>query len=49
MAVCGSNYLVKLNAAGVVQKRVFFVGDADLSAGIRSIAAEDGYTLTKNG
>lgn len=43
VAVYGSNYLVKLNAAGVVQKRVSFVGDADLSAGIRSIAAEDGY------
>lgn len=43
VAVYGSNYLVKLNAAGVEQKRVSFVSDNELSAGIRYIAAEDGY------
>lgn len=43
VAVYGSNYLVKLNAAGVELKRVSFVGDNDLSAGIRYIDAEDGY------
>lgn len=43
VAVYGSNYLVKLNAAGVEQKRVSFVNDNELSAGIRYIAAEDGY------
>lgn len=43
VAVYGSNYLVKLNAAGVELKRVSFVNDNDLSAGIRYIDAEDGY------
>ena len=43
IAVYGSNYLTKLNAAGVELKRVSFVGDNDLSAGIRYIDAEDGY------
>lgn len=43
IAVCSSNYLTKLNAAGVEQKRVSFVEDTDLKAGIRYIAAEDGY------
>lgn len=43
IAVYGSNYLTKLNAAGVEQKRVSFVNDSDLSAGIRYIDAEDGY------
>lgn len=43
VAVNGSNYLAMLNAAGVEQKRVSFVGDKDLSAGIRYLAAEDGY------
>lgn len=43
IAVYGSNYLTKLNAAGVEQKRVSFVNDNDLSAGIRYIDAEDGY------
>lgn len=43
IAVCGSNYLTKLNAAGVEQKRVSFVNDPDLGAGIRYIAAENGY------
>ena len=43
IAVSGSNYLTKLNAAGVELKRVSFVDDNDLSAGIRYIDAEDGY------
>lgn len=43
IAVSGSNYLAKLNAAGVELKRVSFVRDNDLSAGIRYIDAEDGY------
>ena len=43
VSVHGSNYLAKLNAAGVEQTRVSFVDDADLTAGIRYIAAEDGY------
>lgn len=43
VAVNGSNYLTKLNAAGVELKRVSFVNDNDLSAGIRYIDAEDGY------
>lgn len=43
VSVYGSNYLAKLNAAGVEQTRVSFVDDADLSGGIRYLAAEDGY------
>lgn len=43
VAVYGSNYLVKLNAAGVEQARVSFVADEDLKTGIRAIDAEDGY------
>lgn len=43
VSVNSSNYLVMLNAAGVEQKRVSFVDDADLSAGIRYLAAEDDY------
>lgn len=43
IAVYGSKYLTKLNAAGVELKRVSFVEDNDLSAGIRYIDAEDGY------
>lgn len=43
VSVNGSNYLAMLNAAGVEQKRISFVDDADLSAGIRYLAAEDGY------
>lgn len=43
VAVYGSNYLAKLNAAGVELNRVSFVKDNDLSAGIRYIDAEDGY------
>lgn len=43
VSVYASNYLAKLNAAGVELARTSFVGDADLSAGIRSLVAEDGY------
>ena len=43
VSVYASNYLAKLNTAGVELARTSFVGDADLSAGIRSLAAEDGY------
>ncbi len=43
VAVYGSNYLVKLNAAGVEQARISFVDDQELKAGIRAIDAEDGY------
>lgn len=43
VAVYGSNYLVKLNAAGVEQARASFVADEDLKTGIRAIDAEDGY------
>lgn len=43
VAVYGSNYLAKLNAAGVELNRVSFVKDTDLSAGVRYIDAEDGY------
>lgn len=43
VAVYGSNYLVKLNAAGVEQARRSFTEDEDLAAGIRFIDAEDGY------
>ena len=43
VSVYGSNYLAKLNAAGVELNRISFVDDDDLSAGIRYIDAEDGY------
>lgn len=43
VAVYGSNYLAKLNAAGVELNSRSFVKDTDLSAGIRYIDAEDGY------
>lgn len=43
VAVNTSNYLAMLNAAGVEQGRISFVNDADLSAGIRYLSAEDGY------
>lgn len=43
VSVYGSNYLVKLNAAGVEQGRVSFVNDPDLAGRIRYIDAEDGY------
>lgn len=43
VAVYGSNYLAKLNSAGVEQQRLSFVTDPELSAGIRYLVAEDGY------
>lgn len=43
VSVNGSNRLVKLNAAAVEQNSVEFKNDPDLQAGIRYIAAEDGY------
>ena len=43
VSVYGSNYLVKLNAAGVEQGRVSFVNDPDLAGRIRYMDAEDGY------
>ncbi len=43
VAVYRSNYLAKLNAACVEETRVSFIGDPDLQAGIRYMAAEDGY------
>ncbi len=44
VSVNGSNYLAKLNSACVEVDRVSFAsGDSDLSGGIRSIDAEDGY------
>lgn len=43
VAMYGSNYLVKLNAAGVKQAEISFVDDEELKAGIRAIDAEDGY------
>lgn len=38
-----SNYLVKLDNAGVEQARISFANDPDLSAGIRYLAADEGY------
>ena len=43
VAVYGSNYLTKLNSAGVEQQRLSFVDDPELQAGIRYLAAKDGY------
>lgn len=43
IAVNGSNYLVKLNSAGVEQKRISFVDNEELGGGIRYITAYDGY------
>ncbi len=43
VAVYGSNYLTKLNAAGVEQKRVSFTSDPQLQGGIRRIAIEDDF------
>lgn len=43
VAVYGSNYLARLNAACVEEASVSFVNDPDLSAGIRYIDAEGGY------
>lgn len=43
VSVYKSNYLAKLNAACVEEARVSFVGDPDLTGGIRYLAAEGGY------
>ncbi len=43
VSVYGSNYLAKLNTAGVMEKSVNFATDKDLQGGIRYIAAEDGF------
>lgn len=43
VAVYGSNYIAKLNAACVEEQRTSFVTDPDLLGGVRYIAAEDGY------
>lgn len=43
VSVYGSNYLAKLNAAGVEVKRKLFSSDKLLQAGIRYLAAEDGF------
>ncbi len=43
VAVYGSNYIARLNAACVQEKRTLFSSDPDLQGGVRYIAAEDGY------
>ena len=43
VSIYGSNYIAKLNAACVEQSRMTFTDDKDLAAGIRYMAAEDGY------
>ncbi|MCM1519939.1 MAG: hypothetical protein NC098_04060 [Lachnoclostridium sp.] len=43
VSVYGSNYLAKLNAAGVQVAACYFANEPLLQAGIRYIAAEDGY------
>ena len=43
VAVYGSNYIAKLNAAGVEEARVSFVSDPELQGGVRYIDADDGY------
>lgn len=43
VAVYGSNYLARLNAACVEEARISFAGDTELGGGIRYIVAEDGY------
>jgi DNA-binding beta-propeller fold protein YncE len=43
VSVYGSNYIAKLNAACVQEKRTLFSSDPDLRGGVRYIAAEDGY------
>ncbi|WP_297272317.1 DUF5074 domain-containing protein [uncultured Bacteroides sp.] len=43
VAVYGSNYLAKLNSACVELKRLSFVDDKDLQAGVRYLVADDGY------
>mgnify|MGYP000006275231 FL=1 len=43
VSIYGSNYIAKLNAACVEQSRMTFTDDKDLAAGIRYMAAENGY------
>ncbi|MDE6416352.1 MAG: hypothetical protein K2K68_04915, partial [Duncaniella sp.] len=43
VAVYNSNYIARLNSAGVEMNRNEFASDPDLQGGIRSIDAEDGY------
>lgn len=43
VAVYGSNYIARLNSAGVEMNRNQFASDPDLQGGIRDIEAEDGY------
>ncbi|MBD5356069.1 MAG: hypothetical protein HDR88_03570 [Bacteroides sp.] len=43
VSVYGSNYLAKLNAAGVEQGRVSFTSDAELQGGVRYLAEEDNF------
>lgn len=45
VSVYGSNYITRLNAAGVSETRMLFSSssDSDLTGGVRYIAAEDGY------
>lgn len=43
IAVHGSNYLSRVNAACVEDGRTMFSADPELKGGVRSIAAEDGY------
>lgn len=43
ISVNGSNYLTKLNAAGVEEKRVSFTSDPELQGGVRYLAEKDGY------
>lgn len=43
VSVYKSNYIARLNAAGVEQERVSFTSDPDLQGGVRYLAAEDGY------
>ncbi|MBD5250752.1 MAG: hypothetical protein HDS56_06215 [Barnesiella sp.] len=43
VAVYGSNYLARLNSAGVEMVRKEFASDADFRGGIRSIDADNGF------
>lgn len=43
VSVFGSNYVARLNAACVEQKRISFASDPELQGGVRSLAAEGKY------
>lgn len=43
ISVYGSNYLMKLNSAGVLQGSLYFSQDPELQGGVRYIDYEDGY------